>query len=50
MSAAWLLLAKGGIIIATRLEKEVGGETCRLLNDEDEPRPAPHSSERGAGS
>ena len=30
-------------------EKEVGGETCRLLND-DESRTAPHSSERGAGS
>ncbi len=27
----------------------VGGATCRLLDD-DESRPAPHSSERGAGS
>lgn len=30
-------------------EKEVGGETCRLLND-DESRTAPHSSERAVGS
>ena len=32
-----------------RAGKKVGGETCRLLND-DEPLPAPRISERGAGS
>lgn len=47
MSAAWLP-PEGEQIIATR-RKKVGGETCRLLND-DEPRPAPRISERGAGS
>ena len=49
MSAAWLL-PKGELIIATRRRKKSAGETCRLLNDDDESRPAPHSSERGAGS
>ena len=49
MSAAWLL-PEGELIIATCRRKKSAGKPVAYLNDDDVPRPAPHSSERGAGS